>query len=127
MQVNVKELTGVLHLKLVFMNVLVLQSFLAVSFSSFSSASVTTFLKFSKLLKCFKYSPSSQVLAPCVAESFQVFRWYSLQAPSVRTLSSNHGRSCNCALTRFDGLLLHFECELLILTVDSSFTCHHQS
>ena len=31
MQVNVKELTGVLHLKLVFMNVLVLQSFLAVS------------------------------------------------------------------------------------------------
>ena len=32
MQVDVKELTGVLHLKLVFMNVLVLQSFLAVSF-----------------------------------------------------------------------------------------------
>ena len=32
MQVNVKELTGVLHLKLVVMNVLVLQSFLAVSF-----------------------------------------------------------------------------------------------
>ena len=31
MQVNVKELTGVLHLKLVFMNVLALQSFLAVS------------------------------------------------------------------------------------------------
>ena len=31
MQVNVKELTGVLHLKLVFMIVLVLQSFLAVS------------------------------------------------------------------------------------------------
>ena len=30
MQVNVKELTGILHLKLVFMNVLVLQSFLAV-------------------------------------------------------------------------------------------------
>ena len=42
MQVNVKELTGVSHLKLVFMNVLVLQSFLAVSFSS---ASVTTFSK----------------------------------------------------------------------------------
>ena len=35
MQVNVKELTGVLHLKLVFMNVLVLQSFLAVSFQVF--------------------------------------------------------------------------------------------
>ena len=32
MQVNVKELTGVSHLKLVFMKVLVLQSFLAVSF-----------------------------------------------------------------------------------------------
>ena len=32
MQVNVKELTGVSHLELVFMNVLVLQSFLAVSF-----------------------------------------------------------------------------------------------
>ena len=31
MQVNVKELTGVLHLRLVFMIVLVLQSFLAVS------------------------------------------------------------------------------------------------
>ena len=30
MQVNVKELTGVLHLSLVFMIVLVLQSFLAV-------------------------------------------------------------------------------------------------
>ena len=30
MQVNVKELTGVLHLNLVFMIVLVLQSFLAV-------------------------------------------------------------------------------------------------
>ena len=37
MQVNVKELTGVLHLKLVFMNVLVLQSFLAVSLQAFSS------------------------------------------------------------------------------------------
>ena len=35
MQVNVKELTGVLHLRLVFMIVLVLQSFLAVSFQVF--------------------------------------------------------------------------------------------
>ena len=130
MQVNVKELTGVSHLKLVFMNVLVLQSFLAVSlpsvtiFPSFSSASVTTFLKFFKL---FKYSPSSQVLAPCVVESFQVFRLYFFQAPSVWTLGYNHGRSSNCAFTGLDGLLLHFECELLALTVDSSFTCHHQS
>ena len=32
MQVNVKELTAVLHLNLVFMIVLVLQSFLTVSF-----------------------------------------------------------------------------------------------
>ena len=38
MQVNVKELTGVLHLSLVFMIVLVLQSFLAVSFSSVLSS-----------------------------------------------------------------------------------------
>ena len=49
MQVNVKELTGVLHLKLVFMNVLVLQSFLAVSLSS---ASVTSLFKCSQVLKC---------------------------------------------------------------------------
>ena len=62
MQVSVKELTGVLHLKLVFMNVLVLQSFLAVSFQVF---------------------PSFQVLAPCVAESFQVFRLHFCKAPSV--------------------------------------------
>ena len=40
MQVNVKELTGVLHLNLVFMIVLVLQSFLAV------------------FLRCHKYSSS---------------------------------------------------------------------
>ena len=40
MQVNVKELTGVLHLNLVFMIVLVLQSFLAV------------------FLRCHKYSAS---------------------------------------------------------------------
>ena len=126
MQVNVNELTGVLHLKLVFMNVLVLQSFLAVSFLavSLSSASVTTFLK---LFKYSKYLPSSQVLAPCVVESFQVFRLHFFQAPSVLTLSSNHGRSCNCALTGLDGLLLHFECELLALTVDSAFTYYHQS
>ena len=58
MQVDVKELTGVLHLRLVFMNVLVLQSFLAVSLSS---ASVTTFFK---LIQYFQYSPSSQVILP---------------------------------------------------------------
>ena len=53
------------------MNVLVLQSFLAVSFQVF------------KLFKYFKHSPSSPVLAPCVAESFQVFKLYFFQAPSV--------------------------------------------
>ena len=57
MQVNVKELTGVLHLKLVFMNVLVLQSFLAVSFQVF------------QVLPSFSSSSSVQVV-----ESFQVFR-----------------------------------------------------
>ena len=56
MQVNVKELTGVLHLKLVVMNVLVLQSFLAVSFSS---ASVTTL---SKPSSCSSISSAHQVL-----------------------------------------------------------------
>ena len=82
MQVNVKELTGVLHLKLVFMNVLVLQSFLTVSFSS---ASVTTFSSISSasVTSLFKCSPSSQVLAPRVAESFQVFKLYFFKAPSV--------------------------------------------
>ena len=74
MQANVKELTGVSHLKLVFMNVLVLQSFLAVSFAkcyhlskwykSLSSASVTTFLKFFKL---FKY-------LDCISSQLQVYK-----------------------------------------------------
>ena len=43
MQVNVKELTGVLHLRILFMNVLVLQSFLAVSFqvSMFLSSGIS--------------------------------------------------------------------------------------
>ena len=68
MQVNVKELTGVLHLQLVFMNVLVLQSFLAV------------FFQVSKSLPSVIIFP---VWAPCVAESFQVFRLYPFPAPSV--------------------------------------------
>ena len=50
MQVNVKELTGVLHLKLVFMSVLVLQSFLAVSFSS--SLSCSSISSVHQVLKC---------------------------------------------------------------------------
>ena len=120
MQVNVKELTGVLHLKLVFMNVLILQSFLAVSFQVLPPFQVFQ-------VQVSQVFLSSQVLAPCVVESFQVVNLYFFQVPSVRTLSSNHGRSCNCAFTRLDGLLLHFECELLTLTVDSLFTCHHQS
>ena len=58
MQVNVKELTGVLHLRLVFINVLVLQSFLAVFLSS---ASVTTFSSWSS-----------------ISSIHQVLKWYSL-------------------------------------------------
>ena len=76
MQVNVKELTGVLHLKLVFMNVLVLQSFLAVSFQ----------VQVSQVFLSFQVFVSSQVLAPCVAESFQVFqvvKLYFFKAPSA--------------------------------------------
>ena len=55
MQVNVKELTGVLHLNFVFMIVLVLQSFLSVSSQvcsvnyskppAFPSAGVTSILQ----------------------------------------------------------------------------------
>ena len=55
MPINVKELTGVLHLNLVFMIVLVLQSFLAVysqvccvnhsKLPAFPSASVTSILQ----------------------------------------------------------------------------------
>ena len=62
---NVKELTDVLHLKLVFMNVLVLQSFLTVPFQVLQVVQVF------------------QVLAPCVVESFQVFGLYFFQALSV--------------------------------------------
>ena len=51
MQVNVKELTGVLHLKLVFMIVLVLQSFLAV----FLQVCCVNHSKLLALLKCVKY------------------------------------------------------------------------
>ena len=55
MQVNVKELTGVLHLILVFMNVLVLKSFLAVSFAKCYHLS-----KFSSVTSLFQV----QVLPP---------------------------------------------------------------
>ena len=48
MQVNVKELTGVSHLRLVFMIVLVLQSFLAVFFKYHQSFQVCC-IKQSKL------------------------------------------------------------------------------
>ena len=47
MQVNVKELTGVLRLSLVFMIVLVLQSFLAVSFQVCQAARAPSISKFS--------------------------------------------------------------------------------
>ena len=61
--------------------------FLSCVFPSFSSASVTTFLKFFKLFKYFKYSPSSHVLAPCVVESFQVFRLYSSKLQVYKLLA----------------------------------------
>ena len=82
MQVNVKELTGVLHLKLVFMNVLVLQSFLAVSFPSFQVDPVfQVFTKFPSVsplvwlnhFKCLDCIPSQlqgcKLLVPTMAEA----------------------------------------------------------
>ena len=48
MQVNVKELTGVLHLSLVFMIVLVLQSFLAV-FLKYHESTQVYCVNYSKL------------------------------------------------------------------------------
>ena len=71
MQVNVKELTGVVHLKLVFMNVLVLQSFLAVSFQVLAHCVAESFQVFPVL-------PSLQV-----SQAFQVVKLYFLKAPSV--------------------------------------------
>ena len=75
MQVNVKELTGVLHLNLVFMIVLVLQSFLVV------------------LFKCVALSSPSSKLTPSTSQVCQVF-----QAPSVfftsRVLSVTPLPSC---------------------------------
>ena len=50
MQVNVKELTGVLHIRLVFMIVLVLQSFLAVS-SEVCCVNHSKLLAFSSVLR----------------------------------------------------------------------------
>ena len=66
MQVNVKELTGVLHLKLVFMNVLVLQSFLAVSFQVF---------KLFQHFKCKCYSlPKLFKYLDCISSQLQVYK-----------------------------------------------------
>ena len=61
MQVNVKELTGVLHLNLVFMIVLVLQSFLAV------------FLNITSLFKCVALDSPSPKLTPRTPQMLQVF------------------------------------------------------
>ena len=75
MQVNVKELTGELHLRLVFMNVLVLQSFLAVSFQV--SKFLPSVIIFSSLqvVQAFPVIPPSRVI--------QVFRLCAFPAPSV--------------------------------------------
>ena len=70
MQVNVKELTGVLHLSLVFMNVLVLQSFLAVSLQVCWAVQAPSWLQV--LLKCVVSTiPSPQHLQ--VSQQSQVF------------------------------------------------------
>ena len=77
MQVNVKELTGVLHLNLVFMIVLVLQSFLAVFIKchKFLQVCCINHSKLPALLKCVKYFKlpvdlpvrlPSQVILRCV-------------------------------------------------------------
>ena len=57
MQVNVKELTGILHLSLVFMNVLVLQSFLAV-FSQVSLVYSSVLCQLFQTPSSHKYSAS---------------------------------------------------------------------
>ena len=75
MQVNVKELTGVLHLRLVFMNVLVLQSFLAVSFQ------VSKFLPSVIIISSLQVVQAFQVILPklfkyldCIHSQLQVYK-----------------------------------------------------
>ena len=75
MLVNVKELTGVLHLRLVFMNVLVLQSFLAVSFQVSKFLPSVIIISSLLVVQAFQVIPPSQVI--------QVFRLYPFPAPSV--------------------------------------------
>ena len=93
MQVNVKELTGVLHLNLVFMNVLVLQSFLAV-FPKCHQSSQVCCVNYSKLpaFSSVLSSPSSK-LTPSTSQVCQLF-----QAPSAfftsRVLSVTPLSSC---------------------------------
>ena len=98
MQVNVKELTGVSHLKLVFMNVLVLQSFLAVSFQVqvsqvFLSSQVLALV----WLNHFKYlnyiSSKLQVykpLAPTMAEAVIVCSLDLMDSYYTLSVSSPH-------------------------------------
>ena len=78
MQVNVKELTGVLHLSLVFMNVLILQSFLAVSFQ-------VCCIKQPKLQANSKHFQVFQVSLVYSSVLCQLF-----QAPSISKLPSSH-------------------------------------
>ena len=88
MQVNVKELTGVLHLRLVFMNVLVLQSFLAVSLSS---ASVTTFVKLFKYLDCVHSQLQvCKLLVPTMAEAVIVHSLDLMDSYYTLSVSSLH-------------------------------------
>ena len=73
MQVNVKELTGVLHLNLVFMIVLVLQSFLAVSSQVYC-------VNHSKLQASPSFSSVTSIL--------QVWLCQLFQAPSISKCNS---------------------------------------
>ena len=81
MQVNVKELTGVLHLRLVFMNVLVLQSFLAVSCQVDPVFQVSKFLPSVIIISSLQVVQTLQVILP--SQVIQVFRLYPFPAPSV--------------------------------------------
>ena len=110
MQVNVKELTGVLHLRLVFMNVLVLQSFLAVSLQVFqvlpsfqafqvqvsqvfllSQVLAPVWLNHFKHLNCISSKlPVYKLLAPTMAEAVTVHSLDLMDSYYTLSVSSSH-------------------------------------
>ena len=90
MQVNVKELTGVLHLELVFMNVLVFQSFLDVSlkhfklFQSSISSSTSSCQVFPLCIKCVYNSSICSCMSSSMSSClFQYFCVYAFLAPTM--------------------------------------------